>query len=420
MTSKWHWLLRQMTRKLWFRTSLFAILAVLTALAAVVLKAFIPPSVAGLIGTDAVDKILGILASSMLAVTTFSLNIMVTAYNAASSSVTPRATRLLVEDSTTQNVLATFIGSFLYSLVGIIALSMGAYGREGRAVLFFVTLFVIVLIIITLLRWIQHLAQFGQLGETTQRVEDAAHKTLLTRVANPLLGANEWHTQPISASNATAVYAKDVGYLQHIDMQALADYADTQALSIFIVRQPGEFVYPAQPLLWLSPVQPDCNAEALVAAFTIQPQRSFEQDPRFGFCVLSEIASRALSPAVNDPGTAIDVLGRGVRLLSCWPRQPAHVTVSYPRLYIQPIQASDLFDDFFMPIARDGAAIVEVQIALHKALNALAMLNPPAFSTCAREHAAQAVARAERALQSEHDKARLRKCVAVGNPAQPE
>ena len=79
MTSKWHWLLRQMTRKLWFRTSLFAILAVLTALAAVVLKAFIPPSVAGLIGTDAVDKILGILASSMLAVTTFSLNIMVTA-----------------------------------------------------------------------------------------------------------------------------------------------------------------------------------------------------------------------------------------------------------------------------------------------------------------------------------------------------
>jgi uncharacterized membrane protein len=158
MTSKWHWLLQQMTRKLWFRTSLFAILAVLTALAAVVLKAFIPPSVAGLIGTDAVDKILGILASSMLAVTTFSLNIMVTAYNAASSSVTPRATRLLVEDSTTQNVLATFIGSFLYSLVGIIALSMGAYGREGRAVLFFVTLLVIVLIIITLLRWIQHLA----------------------------------------------------------------------------------------------------------------------------------------------------------------------------------------------------------------------------------------------------------------------
>lgn len=413
MTSKWHWLLQQMTRKLWFRTSLFAILAVLTALAAVVLKAFIPPSVAGLIGTDAVDKILGILASSMLAVTTFSLNIMVTAYNAASSSVTPRATRLLVEDSTTQNVLATFIGSFLYSLVGIIALSMGAYGREGRAVLFFVTLLVIVLIIITLLRWIQHLAQFGQLGETTQRVEDATHNTLRARTDNPLLGANEWQAQPISTSNATAVSAQEVGYVQHIDMQALAAYADAHALSIFIARQPGEFVYPAQPLLWLSPAQPDFHAEALIAAFTLQPQRSFEQDPRFGFCVLSEIASRALSPAVNDPGTAIDVIGRGVRLLSCWPRQVAHATVSYPRLFIKPIQASDLFDDFFMPIARDGAAIIEVQIALHKALTALAMFNPLAFSTCAREHAAQAVARAEQALQSEHDKARLRKCVAA-------
>ena len=42
--------------------------------------------------------------------------------------MTPRATRLVVEDVTTQNVLATFIGSFLFSLVGIIALNMGAYG----------------------------------------------------------------------------------------------------------------------------------------------------------------------------------------------------------------------------------------------------------------------------------------------------
>ncbi|WP_439332203.1 DUF2254 family protein, partial [Pantoea agglomerans] len=40
--------------------------------------------------------------------------IMVSAYNSASSSVTPRATVLLLEDGTTQNVLATFIGSFLY------------------------------------------------------------------------------------------------------------------------------------------------------------------------------------------------------------------------------------------------------------------------------------------------------------------
>ncbi|MCY2449393.1 DUF2254 domain-containing protein, partial [Klebsiella pneumoniae] len=92
----------------------------------------------------------------------FSLSIMVTAYGSATTNVTPRATRLVVEDVTTQNVLATFIGSFLFSLVGIIALSMGAYGERGRVILFIVTLVVIALILITLLRWIQHLTSLGR------------------------------------------------------------------------------------------------------------------------------------------------------------------------------------------------------------------------------------------------------------------
>lgn len=74
----------------------------------------IPESVSVKVGAEAVDNILNILASSMLAVTTFSLSIMVTAYGSATTNVTPRATRLVVEDVTTQNVLATFIGSFIF------------------------------------------------------------------------------------------------------------------------------------------------------------------------------------------------------------------------------------------------------------------------------------------------------------------
>ena len=83
----------------------------------------------------------------MLAVTTFSLSTMVSAYSAATSNVTPRATKLIMEDTTTQTVLSTFVGSFLFSLVGIIALSTGALRRPGRVVLFAVTILVIVAIV---------------------------------------------------------------------------------------------------------------------------------------------------------------------------------------------------------------------------------------------------------------------------------
>ncbi|GAB2933299.1 DUF2254 domain-containing protein [Hafnia psychrotolerans] len=405
MTSKWHWLLGRFTRKLWFRTSLFAILAVATALLSISIKSFIPPSLSGLVGSEAVDKLLGILASSMLAVTTFSLNIMVSAYNAASSSVTPRATKLLVEDSTTQNVLATFIGSFVFSLVGIIALSMGAYGEQGRVVLFIVTLAVILLIVLTLLRWIQHLSHFGRMEETTRRVEEATQDALVQRIEEPYLGGRHWDEQDISTLNAWPVYAKDIGYVQHVDMKLLSECAQQSSSIFFVASMPGAFVHLATPILWIQPIPKEPDTDPLMRAFTISTERSFDQDPRFGFCVLSEIASRALSPAVNDPGTAIDVIGRAVRLLSYWKVNECVSSrdISFPHVYVRPIETRDLFDDIFTPIARDGASLIEVQVRLQKALHALAQMDPSAFGINARRHSLLALARAGQQLKLADD-----------------
>ncbi|WP_333715544.1 DUF2254 domain-containing protein [Pantoea eucrina] len=404
--SKTQWVLRQLTKQLWFRSSLFAVLAVITALVAIAVKPFIPASLSGLIGSEAVDEILAILASSMLAVTTFSLNIMVTAYNSASSSVTPRATSLLMEDRTTQNVLATFIGSFLFSLVGIIALGMGAYGTQGRVVLFFVTLLVIAMIVITLLRWIQHLANFGSLGETSQRVEQATRAALTERLQNPCMGGSAWQGELPAAAEPHPLLPETIGYLQHIDLQRLSDWAEQQHASLYLAAQPGSFVHPGAPLLWCTQPIPADEQGHLQSAFTVGEQRSYEQDPRFGLCVLSEIASRALSPAVNDPGTAIDIIGRAVRLFG-EPVPAQSGPVIWPRLFIQPVQVSDMFDDVFTAIGRDGAGLIEVQIRLQKAFHALALIAPHRYATEAKRHASQAAERARQALTSEADKTAL-------------
>jgi uncharacterized membrane protein len=132
MMSRWRWLLLLFARKLWLRVTLMAIVGVATAIAGIVLPPYVPDAWTVKIGAQAIDGILNVLASSMLAVTVFSLSTMVAAYGAATTNVTPRATRLLMEDNTSQNVLGTFIGSFLFSLVGIIALSTGAYGSRAR------------------------------------------------------------------------------------------------------------------------------------------------------------------------------------------------------------------------------------------------------------------------------------------------
>lgn len=425
MIARWRWALGQMTKRLWFRASLFSLVGIATALVAIVFKDFVPADLPTKIGADSVDKILAIIASSMLAVTTFSLSTMVSAYSAASSGVTPRATSLVMEDSTTQNALATFIGSFLFSLVGIIALSTGAYGAQGRVVLFAVTIVMIILIVYTLLRWIDHLSKLGRVGETIDRVEAAALESLQNRAQWPYMGAAPYPVDESLPSRAHTVNSDQTGYVQHIDVAALGVLADKHGLRILVEVLPGAFLHLGAPIAQLVKDDPEQAANfedlttAIRQAMTVGLRRTFEQDPRFGFSVLAEIASRALSPATNDSGTVIDVIGRGVRCLTAWHVHAAtehdqrDIDPRCQRVHVRGLLLADLFDDFFTLVARDGAGLLEVDIRMLKALISLNHISPATFGPQCRLHAQWLLKRADVALTLEEEKQRLR---AVARP----
>ena len=412
MLSKWQWILVHLKRTLWIRAAFYIFLALTTVTLAGFADAVAPLTIPFDIGTGSVEAILNILASTMLAVTTFSLTVMVAAYGAATANVTPRATKLIRQDTTTHTVLATFIGSFLFSLVAIIALKTGIYGTNGRLLIFLSTLMVVAIIVITMLRWIEHLSLLGRVGATTDRVEVETTAALQQRLSTPCLGCHCWGANEPVPDSAINVLSAVTGYVQHVDTLALQAWAEKHHATLYIHGCPGSFVHPGQPLAALtcddSPPQ-DIN-EKIRTAFTIKAERTFDQDPRFGLSVMAEIASRALSPAVNDPGTAIDVIGRGVRLLSRWQSLPAlkDDELSSPRLKMRALSLDDLFEDIFRPIARDGASLVEVQIRLQKAFIALASLGQPELTGAAIRHSGMAMAYAEQGLTLAAEKALIR------------
>lgn len=419
MSSRWVWLLSQLVRRIWFRATLFSVLAIFTALIAIVVAPYIPADLSTRIGADAVDKILGIIASSMLTVTTFSLSTMVSAYSAATSNVTPRATKLVMEDSTTQNVLATFVGSFLFSLVGIVALSTGAYGDQGRVVLFLVTIGVIVLVVVTLLRWIDHLSRLGRVTETTERVEAATIEAMRSRRQRPYLGGQRLEDPSDIPAQARPVFVSRIGYIQHVDTGRLSAIASELNAEIFVRMIPGQLVDPTKPVAAVVGQALESGNktidEDIAKCFSVEDTRSFDQDPRFGASVLAEIASRALSPAVNDPGTAIDVIGRTLRVLAVWIETVENGVdgeVLYPNVHVPAIELDDIFDDLYTPIARDGAALVEIGIRLQKAFATLANFDQSRFREAAQRHSEEALARASLALSLENDLHKVRNAAA--------
>ncbi len=414
MFSRLQWLLLQLSREMWLRATAFSVLGVITALLALWIKRYIPADIPAKIGSDAVDSLLHIIAASMLSVTIFSLSTMVAAFSAATSNTTPRATRLLSADSTSQNALATFIGSFLFSLVGIIVLKTGLYGDTGRVVLYVVTLFVIVLIVVTLLRWTDHVLGLGRVGPTSARVEDTSLKAMRLRRKAPYLGGQPRRDDDSDIPDgAQPVHSNEFGYVEHIDMQALQDAAEDADAEVHVVALPGQLAGTGRPIAYVSGANAADCMDSVRESFKISDVRSFDQDPRFGACVLSEIASRALSAAINDPGTAIDILTRGVRVLADWARRPgdAHTEtdeVRFQRVHVPPVRIEELFDDFFVPIARDGAGMVEVAVHLQKMLQTLAQLGDQRYLDAAADQSRHALARAEAALALDDDIERVR------------
>ncbi|MBB3344498.1 DUF2254 domain-containing protein [Luteimonas sp. RC10] len=402
---------RRHGRRMWVRATVYCALGVVTALVGALVKTWIPESLAGRIGADSVGNLLSILAASMLAVTTFSLSTMVSAYSSASTGATPRATRLLIADSAAQSALATFIGAFLFSVVGLIALSTGLYGDSGRVVLFAATVLVIVLITLTLLRWIEQLSSFGRLGATINLVEAATRRAIQAHLRAPHLGGAPGMGAP---DGGHPVEADRVGYVEHVDVARLVQIAADRTCVVHVLSRSGAFAAPGRPLLVVEGARPDDETlEALREAFTIGDERNFDQDPRYGLVVLTEIGSRALSPATNDSGTAIDVVGTATRLLCEWATaDTAGDGLHHARVFVPSIAIDDVFEDVFPLLARDGAGLLEVGIRLQKGLAAIAATGNQAFATAARRQAAQALARALDAMAFEGDRAALRDAAA--------
>jgi uncharacterized membrane protein len=376
------WKLKRAMGTLWLRAALFGIVAVFTALIGYYFKGIIPEDFTRKIGAEAVDGILNIIASTMLAVTTFSMSTMVAAYSAATNNVTPRSTSLLLKDTVSQTVLSTFLGAFIFSLVGIIALRMGIYGDGGRIILFAVTIVVLFLLVATLIRWIEYLSKLGRMGETISLVEKAAIDSIQERLARPYLGGERLDFE--IPKTAKLVFANECGYVQYVDVAALSSIADKHdGAKIYLKALPGSYIHTHKALVYIDGMDVDEVADKIRGAFISHDDRTFEQDPRFGVIVMAEISSRALSAAINDSGTAIDSIWTTMRILRYWaevtPEQRMAVETEFPNVYVPPIKDEDLVDDAFAVVARDGGNLREVMIALQKALGALAAYENPEF-----------------------------------------
>ncbi|MCB1800790.1 MAG: DUF2254 domain-containing protein [Gammaproteobacteria bacterium] len=402
MLEKLRFLINRVGERLWVKPLLACILSLVLVFLAKTADGYEFGRWVPEITKESVEALLSIIASSMMVIATFAVGSMVAAYNSAGMNATPRSFSVVIADDESQNALSTFIGTFIFSIVALIALKNGYYDSTSRFVIFALTIVILAMVIVTFVRWVDRIARLGRLGNTIQKVEAATCEALLRRRRMPNLGG-----VPVSDGgfDGIAVRGKSIGYLQRIDVATLQRCAERHDALIRIAVLPGSFVTPDRVLAYMvrenGAAMSDIDEGEIASAFLTGHERKFDDDPRFGLIVLAQIATRALSPAVNDPGTAIDIIASLVRLFALWvgtEKGSDAQAGACQRVEVPELSMSDMFEDAFKAIGRDGAGSIEVVVRLHKAFGSLAALGDPVVSEAARAQSRLALARSQAAL----------------------
>jgi len=282
-------------------------------------------------GPDAARQVLIAIAAAMITVTGVVFSITILALTLASQQFGPRILRNFIRDRGTQITLGAFVATFVYSVLALGSVSSGPHGDFVPHLSITVALALTLASLGVLIYFINHVATSIQLTTVVSEIARDFETTvgeLFDDAAALSVGAGATQSSVAEVlgrmdAEGTSVAATTSGFLQAVGHARLVRIASGSGAVICLLNRPGHFLVEGRPLarVWPASAAPDV-AHALARAHVVGPHRTLTQDVGFAVDQLVEIALRALSPAVNDPFTAlncIDWLGDGLCKISSRP-----------------------------------------------------------------------------------------------------
>ncbi len=274
--------------------------------------------------------VLSTIASGLIASITLLLSLMLVAVQLASSQFSPRSLRGWIGDDVQKRTIGVVLGTTVYCLL---ILRETRTIADGEALIPNVSVLLAlaggVVSLIAVVRSVDHLTNSLRIGQVAATLADATVAIIEKRnqavPSDQATPERPHHSAPDDTESpppdATPVTAATSGWIQQIDEDAVLAALNDDATA-YVTASLGHFTLPHAPLAWIHPPPDDERClDGVGAAFAVGDTRTMQQDMAFGIVQLVDIALRALSPGVNDPSTAVDVIDHlGVIILALWER----------------------------------------------------------------------------------------------------
>jgi uncharacterized membrane protein len=371
-------------------------------------------------GADGARSLLGSVAGSMVSVAATAFSITIVALQLAASNFGPRLLRNFMQDTGNQVVLGTFIGTFIYCLLVLRTIRGEGDGYEQFVPQLAVTVGILLAIISigVLIYFIHHASTIIQASNVIQNVSADLHSAI-ERLFPQKIGHGEPELRQtvteIPASfeeEAVPIRANSTGYLQAIDDEELMKIACKYNLLVHLQTRPGKFVVQGSGLILAFPGEKVHQklTKQINNAFILGKERTEQQDVEFPINQLVEIALRAISPAVNDPFTAIrciDQLSAGLCHIvqRNFPSPYRYDNNNRLRVITESVKFAGLMDAAFNQIRQYGRSDVALTIRLLEAIGLIATYTKNSkYQAVLRHHADMILQDSREELSQEQDR----------------
>lgn len=345
-------------------------------------------------GPEAARGLLGAIAASLMTVTSLTFSLTVLTLQLASGQFSPRLLRTFVRDRFVQRTLALFVATFVYALTVLRTVRTGSDGQSVFVPVVSVTVAYLLALVsaIALVLFLAHLVRQIRIETILETVRSDA-----IDAADAMFGdfadADVGGPAPTVPPDAAAINAERTGFLLDLDERALVDGATRVDGLVVMERMPGEWLVAGTPVALAWPAGggtfDDEAIESLrrcvATAVRTGDERTPVQDVAYGLRQLTDVAIKALSPGINDPTTAVHVLGHSSALLCELAGRRLGSTVhrddeGVVRIAIRRLELADLLELAVAQPRRYGAADADVQSGL------LRLLRDLAWCTAVPEH----------------------------------
>lgn len=292
----------------WGIPLIYSVAAVVAGLTVPRLEDALLPEYVASVSAGSATAIYSAIASGMIALTgiVFSLAFVMVQFSATAYS--PRLVLWIARDPVMSHAMGMFTATFLYALAALAWVDRRGSGRVG----FFGMWFVMVLLLASMAMFVALIQRIGvlQINRILQFIGDPGRK-IIESMYPPLETPREsgGPEQPAAgAVTQTVTYTGRPQALQSVDVDALLALAEQCNGFVEVDCCVGDTMIDGSTILRVYGGRKNIAEQTWRDAFQFGDERNYEQDPKYAIRLLVDVAIKALSPAVNDPTTAVQAL----------------------------------------------------------------------------------------------------------------